>query len=99
MSLKTVVIDLSDNVATATSDLAKGEVVKVSLKSDDREWVELSQPIPFGHKFALRNIAEGEYVLKYGEPIGRATTDIQCGEHVHTHNMRSLAGEGGGGDI
>lgn len=99
MPLRTVVVDLSDNVATATSDLAKGEVVEISLKSDDRGWVELSQPIPFGHKLALRNIAEGEYVLKYGEPIGRATSDILCGEHVHTHNMRSLAGEGESGDI
>jgi altronate dehydratase small subunit len=99
MSLRIVVIDLSDNVATATSDLAKGEVVEISLKSDDIGSVELSQPIPFCHKLALRNIAEGEYVLKYGEPIGRATTGIQCGEHVHTHNMRSLAGEGESGDI
>ena len=98
MALRTVVIDLSDNVATATSDLAKGEVVEISSKSDDRGWVELSQHIPFGHKLALRNIAEGEYVLKYGEPIGRATSDIQCGEHVHTHNVRSLAGEGESGD-
>ncbi len=45
--------------------------------------------IPAGHKFALRDIAEGEYVLKYGEIIGRASRDIRRGEWVHTHNVRS----------
>ncbi len=45
--------------------------------------------IPAGHKFALRDIAKGEYVIKYGEIIGRATSDIQKGEWVHTHNVKS----------
>lgn len=45
--------------------------------------------IPAGHKYALRNIKAGEYIIKYGEIIGRATQDIQEGEWVHTHNVRS----------
>ena len=45
--------------------------------------------IPAGHKFALRDIAQGEYVIKYGEIIGRAKTNIQKGEWVHTHNVQS----------
>ena len=45
--------------------------------------------IPAGHKFALKEIAKGEYVIKYGEIIGRATQDIACGEWVHTHNVKS----------
>lgn len=45
--------------------------------------------IPAGHKFALRDIKKGEYVIKYGEIIGRATEDIKKGEWVHTHNVRS----------
>ncbi len=50
--------------------------------------------IPMGHKVALRDIPEGGEVIKYGSPIGRATTDIPAGGHVHTHNMKSnLAGE------
>jgi len=35
--------------------------------------VSLSQTIPLGHKFALRDIDEGEPVIKYGEVIGLAT--------------------------
>ena len=45
--------------------------------------------IPAGHKFALRAIACGEYVIKYGEIIGKATADIAEGEWVHTHNVKS----------
>jgi len=45
--------------------------------------------IPAGHKYALRKIAVGEYVVKYGEIIGRATQDIAEGEWVHTHNVKS----------
>lgn len=48
---------------------------------------------PDGHKVALRDIKSGEFVIKYGFPIGRATSDIKTGEHVHSHNLRSaLAG-------
>lgn len=39
--------------------------------------------------FALRDIAKGEYVIKYGEIIGRATEDIKKGELAHTHNVKS----------
>ena len=45
--------------------------------------------IPAGHKYALRDIKQGDYVIKYGEIIGRATADIKKGEWVHTHNVKS----------
>ena len=47
------------------------------------------EQIPAGHKYALRPIACGEYVIKYGEIIGRAMADIKTGEWVHTHNVKS----------
>ena len=43
--------------------------------------------IPAGHKFALRNIAAGEDVIKYGNPLGHATRDIRKGELVDHHNI------------
>ena len=43
--------------------------------------------IPAGHKVALRDIKKGENVIKYGFPIGHATTDIAKGDWVHTHNI------------
>ena len=48
-----------------------------------------NETIPAGHKYALFSIAKGEYVIKYGEIIGRATQDIAQGEWVHTHNVKS----------
>ena len=42
-----------------------------------------------GHKYALVDIKKGESIIKYGYPIGHATTDIKKGEHVHTHNVRT----------
>ncbi|MBQ8294816.1 MAG: UxaA family hydrolase, partial [Clostridia bacterium] len=48
-----------------------------------------TEKIPAGHKYALRDIGEGEYVIKYGEVIGRAMTAIKQGEWVHTHNVKS----------
>ena len=42
-----------------------------------------------GHKYALRDIAKGENIIKYGNPIGHATEDIKKGEHVHTHNVKT----------
>ena len=50
--------------------------------------------VPSGHKVARRAIAQGEFVIKYGEIIGRATQDIAPGEWVHTHNLRSHLDEG-----
>ncbi len=49
--------------------------------------------VPAGHKIALRDIPKGEYVIKYGEIIGRAKVDIKAGEWVHTHNVASHLNE------
>ena len=46
-----------------------------------------------GHKYALRPIAAGENVIKYGMPIGHATCDIAVGEHVHVHNVKTNLGD------
>lgn len=42
-----------------------------------------------GHKYAVRDLAEGENVIKYGQPIGHTTAPVKAGEHVHTHNMKT----------
>ncbi len=77
---KTIIINPLDNVGVALTKLAKGETA---------ENVVLCEDIEKGHKFALRNIAEGEQVIKYGEVIGAASQQINAGSHVHTHNMHT----------
>ena len=42
-----------------------------------------------GHKYALRDIKQGENIIKYGNPIGHAVADIKKGEHVHSHNVKT----------
>lgn len=69
----------SDNVAVALRAAAPGDAF---------EGVAAVEPIPAGHKVALRAIAEGEPVVKYGYPIGLATAAIAPGAHVHSHNVR-----------
>ena len=43
-----------------------------------------------GQKYAARDIRCGEPVIKYGFPIGEAIKDIQKGEKIGPHNLRSL---------
>ena len=78
-------VDPRDDVATAVRDIAAGETVSGLTAGCD---------IPKGHKVALRAVAAGEPVRKYGFPIGVATRAIAAGDHVHSHNLATgLAGE------
>ncbi len=81
--MRFIKIHPSDNVAVALEDLKAGENVSVVLAED----------VGRGHKFALRDIASGENVVKYGMPIGTAKQAIPVGTKVHTHNVKTrLAG-------
>src|SRR5256885_4726473 len=43
--------------------------------------------VPRGHKVAVRDLAEGAVVRKYGQIIGVTTAPVAAGSHVHTHNL------------
>jgi altronate dehydratase small subunit len=81
----------TDNVGVAVRKIEKGETV-----SDPRERVSLQakEEIPFGFKVAVRNIEKDAIIYKYGEPIGKATQPIACGQMVHVHNIVGLRGRG-----
>ena len=74
-----------DMVAVALEPLKAGETVAYAGGE-----ITLLEDLPMGHKTALRDIREGEPVIKYGYPIGRALADIPAGAHVHTHNLKTL---------
>ncbi|MCQ4871871.1 UxaA family hydrolase, partial [Blautia producta] len=63
-----------DSVAVALAPLAAGTSVHL-----DHKEILLSEDIPQGHKFALKDIRAGEAVIKYGSPIGQARVDIAQG--------------------
>lgn len=78
-------INAADNVVVALADdLHKGETLDV-----DGVRVTLSEDVARGHKIALRDIAAGENVVKYGYPIGHATVDIPQGAWIHSHNLKT----------
>lgn len=67
-----------DSVVIARATLLPGTAVADGIKASDR--------IPAGHKVAVKPVAEGEPVRRYGQIIGFASAPIAPGQHVHTHN-------------
>ncbi len=88
MARKAILLNVKDNVATALTDLKQGEPIQVDLDGRVVETV-LCEDIQMGHKYALRDLKEGEDVIKYGMFIAKAIKDIRAGEWVHVHNARS----------
>jgi altronate hydrolase len=76
-----------DDVAVAIETVPAGALLRVG----DRD-VRALDGIPRGHKIALRAIAAGAPVRKYGFAIGAATQAIAEGEHVHSHNLATQLG-------
>ena len=89
--MKFIVLSKKDNVATALIDLQEKCEVKLEL---NEKVINIKEFIQFGHKFAIKDIAIGENIFKYGEIIGRAISEIKCGEHVHVHNLEGTRGRG-----
>jgi hypothetical protein len=86
-----VQITAGDDVAVALRDLSG----RIRIRCGDRiEEMMLREPIPFGHKFALSDLAVGHAVRKYGAPIGRLTHGVFKGQHVHVHNLKSQRATG-----
>lgn len=80
-----------DQVGVATHDLKSGDTVTGKYLEDGREIrIMVRDDIPLGHKIALDVINKSANVLEYGFVIGQATSDIDAGGHVHTHNLKSM---------
>ena len=80
-----VVLAEGDNVAVATTDIAAGDMAR----SIAGVGVRAVEPVPQGHKIALRPIGAEEIVRRFAFPIGVATRSVAAGAHVHVHNIRS----------
>jgi altronate hydrolase len=77
-------INENDNVVVALTDLNKSDVIKVDGKE-----ITVTEPVKRGHKVAITNIKEGENIVKYGFYIGHAIKDIEVGQWIHTHNIKT----------
>lgn len=77
-----IIVNADDNVAVVKSETRDGMMLSLS----DRELLQLRRAVPPGHRFAIRDIAAGEYVKQYGQPIG-TSLGIREGDWVTHENM------------
>lgn len=72
----------TDNIAIARVPLSAGQELRVEGES-----VLLRDNVPMGHKVAIRAIAPGDTIVRYGQVMGKARVSIEPGSHVHVHNV------------
>lgn len=81
-------INTADNVAVAIEPISAGTTITIAGNK-----LEAIEDIPAGHKVALKDFTEGENIIKYGYPIGHATTNIKQGCWINEHHVATnLAG-------
>ena len=86
-----VLHDPKDTVAVVVVEGVKaGQALTGWIMDEDRTIsLNAEQDIPIGHKLALKDIKNGETIIKYGIDIGKSVADIKAGAHAHVHNIKT----------
>ena len=86
-----VLHDPRDTVAVVVVEGVKAGMTLSGWIMDDDRSTELQarQDIPIGHKVALKDMALGDTVVKYGIDMGKVVKAIAAGEHAHVHNIKT----------
>jgi (2R)-sulfolactate sulfo-lyase subunit alpha len=86
-----LVHDRRDNVGVVVvEDLAAGTDMLAVITEDNSDFrLRAGEAVPIGHKVALKDLAVGDTVIKYGEDIGKIVAPVAKGGHVHTHNLKT----------
>ena len=86
-----VVHDDGDSVGVVVVEGVKaGDELTGWIMDQDRDITfKAASDIPIGHKLAIKPLATGDTVIKYGVDIGRVVADIAVGEHTHVHNIKT----------
>jgi (2R)-sulfolactate sulfo-lyase subunit alpha len=86
-----VLHDPDDSVAVVVVEGIKAGTALTGLILDEDRTIQLEcrQDIPIGHKVALKDMAVGDTVIKYGVDIGKVVQPIRKGEHAHVHNNKT----------
>lgn len=86
-----IVHDKADTVGVMVVENIQAEQMLTGwiMETDETITLKSLDSVPLGHKIALREIKNGDTVLKYGHDVGRAVADIAKGRHVHVHNMKT----------
>ena len=59
------------------------------MENDKSVSIQSKDEISLGHKIAMKDLNEGDTILKYGHDIGKVVKNIKKGEHVHVHNVKT----------
>ncbi len=86
-----VVHDAGDSVGVVVvEDIQAGQTLSGWVMDQDTSLeFDVRDAIPIGHKLAIRDLAEGDTVIKYGVDIGKVVKPIRKGEHLHVHNVKT----------
>jgi len=69
--------------------LAGQEAIGWIMETDETVTIKALVEVPLGHKLALADIKIEDTIIKYGNDIGRAVSDISKGGYVHVHNVKT----------
>ena len=86
-----VLHDANDSVAVVVVEGVKAgmDLAGWIMDEDKSTRVTARQDIPIGHKVALRDMAVGDTVIKYGIDMGKVVAPIHAGDHAHVHNIKT----------
>lgn len=79
-----------DTVGIVIEKVMEGQSVLVKdITGQPAESISVKETIPIFHKIALQPMKKHELVIEYGQVIGEAMQDIECGAYVHIHNIKT----------
>tara|TARA_Y100000816_G_scaffold275904_1_gene244558 strand:- start:49 stop:336 length:288 start_codon:yes stop_codon:yes gene_type:complete len=86
-----IIHDEKDNVGVVVIETTKkGQECSAWIMENDKTVnVNSNGEVPLGHKIALKDLNEGDTILKYGHDIGKVVKSIKKGDHVHVHNVKT----------
>ena len=86
-----IIHDEKDNVGVVVIEkVNKNQKCNCWIMENDKSVnIQSITEIPLGHKIAMKDLAPGDTILKYGHDIGKVVKDIKKGDHVHVHNVKT----------
>ncbi len=77
-------INPADSVVVCLEAKKKGDLIEI-----DGQTIALNQDTPAGHKVLIKDVKQGDDIIKYGYPIGHASTDLKAGDWVNENNLKT----------
>lgn len=77
-------INPADSVVVCLQPKKKGDIIEI-----DGKQITVNQDTPAGHKVLIKDVKEGEDIIKYGYPIGHARQDLKTGDWVNENNLKT----------